>query len=374
MAEMNSAQNLLHSLGAEKAKRTILLDTNLIYYLCGMSEGPIAKEIIQRYITSMEANNSFFISSVSLYEIIARFHNHANCFRRLMYILRNNHIRIIDSPYFKKISLFQSELTQIKQKQLEMIWKEIKENKVDVESRYATVIFVLVFASALVFECVDNVNEVPSSFYQCIELTLTVMRDIALQCFQEAFKNGYSNADCERQVKNEFSNLLQYFLPPALVLCKDSFSWTADDEGNYQIPDLSKEEYIRETVLIAHKLKKVQRPTLRIAKQSKQYDKRIGKDGLLQYLRGLSSTITELFAEETTQEYIYSIVQKCLTHGGVFYKNDINDALILSLVSKNEILLTLDAGIIGHMTYFKASRVEYMHCLREIEVLKQYSE
>ena len=110
----------------------ILLDTNVIYYLCGLSQFHIpSKELLKR-IKEVDKNEKLYISSVSLNEIIARYHRHANQLRRIVAYLRNNNIDVVDNDYFKKIVPYQYTIARMKQREVDRLWLEIKENKVEV--------------------------------------------------------------------------------------------------------------------------------------------------------------------------------------------------------------------------------------------------
>ena len=79
----------------------IIIDTNIVYYICGLSDDPTPKKGIARFLREESQKRQIFLSSVSLFEIIARYHKHANHFRRIMCALRDFHVQIVDNAYFK---------------------------------------------------------------------------------------------------------------------------------------------------------------------------------------------------------------------------------------------------------------------------------
>lgn len=351
--------------------RNLILDTNIIYYISGLSEGPISKKEFDTYVRLNNSDIRLYISGVSLFEILSKYHKHANVFRRIMCNLRGNHIGILDNEYHKKIGSYQSQLTNIKQSELNGLWKEVMENKVDVEARYSTVLFFYVLSSSVCFgctECITDVNNIPEYLHRFLAELFSIVRDVALEVFKDAFETGYQSDDCERIVKVAFSNLLTFFLPSVIAFCNSVADGRTTDNGIITIPE--KEELEPWSESIAKKIKRIGTPTGFISKLAKQYEKNQNEISLKYFLKNISGSLSTIIPNTTTQEYLFDLVVKCLTQSGVFYKNDILDAMILGTIKGDDVLLTMDKGPIKHMVQYKDGRPEYQASLIEIDSLK----
>ena len=60
-----------------------------------------------------------------------------------------------------------------------------------------------------------------------------------------------------------------------------------------------------------------------------------------------------------------------IANGGVFRKNDINDALILSKVKEGDIMLSFDSKIRKHMEKYKEDQREYQKSIAFINELQK---
>ena len=352
-------------------RKQIILDTNIVYYIAGLSKGPITAKEFSSYVKSEKVGRCLFISSVTLFEILARYHKHANIFRRIMCTLRNQHITVVDNPYYKKIAPFQKKLCTISQEKLDALWEEVKENKVDIEARYSTAVFTLVLSSGIVFECVDNVDDVPVYLYSTLKEVLGLSRDIVFEVIKDAFFEGYKTDDCESAVKQCFSSLLSFLLPINIALCNSTSNWEKDEHWNNVLTEEAKKEY-NSNIENIKKYTKQGLPTKYISKKANKFNNKKDTISIKEYLKIITGLLPNIIPEDAIQAYIFQIVEKCITLSGVFNKNDINDAMILGAVSPNDIILTFDTDAIKHLTRFKDTKSEYTNSLNEIQVLKGY--
>lgn len=286
-----------------------------------------------------------------------------------MCTMRSYHITIIDNRYFKKIAPFQSELANIKQARLNKLWDEVSANKVDVEARYSTILLLYVLSSGMYLQQVENINNVPEHLTPVIREYYSIVRDIAFEVLRDAFETGYRLDDCEKNVKKAFSGLLEFFLPPAIAICRSVENGEIDEKGSVDI--LQKAEYDAYLEAVRKRIRRDGTPTSFISKTARKYDKDPNSKGLDVFLKTVSMSIGKLIPDGTTQEYIFEVVKKCIIQAGAFYKNDILDAMILETLESDGVFLTTDKGVIDHMGRYKDTRTDYSVSLKEIELLKE---
>lgn len=350
----------------------IVLDTNVIYYLCGLSPSPIPVVSLKKYLENKRKTEELCISSVSLYEIAARYHNHAKVFRRIICTLRYYNIRIIDHEYFKKIEPFQKYLRDIKQESLNNLWLEIKENKVEIEARYATIIFIYVISSAILFYCVDDMDKIPDGFILALSPILKLIQEFTLDDFKETFDKGYNTDDCENIIKKEFSLLLEAFLPALISIIKKYSDSTFDFTScEFTLPENDEDYYLLFKELYK-KVKKKDRTMEFVSGLANEFSRKTRDRQLNSYLSDINTTIGNVIKIEAVREYVFQIVNKCLLCSGEFRKNSINDALILSSIGENDFLVSFDNGVIKHLEGFKTNKDNYKNSLNEIYILLKH--
>lgn len=348
----------------------IIIDTNIVYYLCGLSMDPTTSKGIAQFLRTEGQKRKIYLSSVSLYEILARFHRRANHFRRIMCALRSFNIHIVDNEYYPKIAAFQKPLETFRQKEVSRLWHEVLERKRDVEASYATIVFVLVLSSSTVFECIGDVSNVPEYLYVALKSTLEKSRDIARDILKEAFIAGYQTDDCETYVRDVFSALLNYFLPLNTSVCNSAKNWEQEEDGTVIIPDAEIIRYQDSIETIAKRIQKRITPADYIMRRAKEFDRKKGTISLHDYLLNLSNTILNIVPGFSTPRYLYAIVERCVTQGSPFMKNDVIDAMILETLDDTKVFLTMDKGVIKHMTEHMGNNLAYQNSLKMIQQLK----
>lgn len=347
----------------------IIIDTNIVYYLCGLSTDPTVSKGITQFLRTESQKRKIYLSSVSLFEILARYHRRANHFRRIMCTIRSYNIHIIDNEYYKKIAAFQKNLETVRQKDVDRLWSEVLERKRDVEASYTTIAFSLLLSSSTVFECIDDVFNVPEYVYAAMKSILEQSRNIALQIFKDAFYTGYQTDDCETYVRDVFSALLNYFLPLSISVCNSARNWKRDENGNVTIPDAELIRYNSSIEIISKKIRKRITPANYIMRKAREYDRKKGTTSLQDYLVNISGTIFNVVPGYSTPRYLYAIVERCVTQGSPFMKNDIIDAMILETLDDSSVLLTMDKGVIKHMADHMGNKVAYQNSLSMIQQL-----
>ena len=113
-------------------------------------------------------------------------------------------------------------------------------------------------------------------------------------------------------------------------------------------------------------------PTTYISKTAGAFNKRAETISLEDYLQNIMGVLKNLLPNTPIHDYMYQIVEKCISLNGVFYKNDINDALILETLAADSVILTFDTGIQKHLARYQNNHPEYTASLNEIAALKSY--
>ena len=147
---------------AKEAK--VILDTNIMYYLCGLSQPPSALNLqkLKRHIRQQSNRYIVAISSISFYEFLVRYRKQAAFVRRSCSVLKSYGVRICNNPYLPVLSANQCDYARIRQSELSEVVNEVMPRKIDVESKFAAAIFLTVLISDITFEAfpdgIFNIN------------------------------------------------------------------------------------------------------------------------------------------------------------------------------------------------------------------------
>ena len=108
----------------------MVLDTNTLYYACGLSSPPtdVDRNKLIRAISSAE---DVVISYVTLAEFLTKYRKHARIIRRTCSYMRDNHIRVIGCEYMPMDRRFIMSLTKIRQRNLNKEFVRIFDIKID---------------------------------------------------------------------------------------------------------------------------------------------------------------------------------------------------------------------------------------------------
>ncbi len=339
----------------------VYIDTNALYYAAEISaHEDIDVEKLREIIQSHEIG----ISSTSVYEFMLKYQNDINTVHNLGRFMANNNIRIAFNKYFKQAKNFTPYIGDISKEELSILVDEIKRIKIYTESRFAAIIFCMCFFSGLYFKCVKN-NIVSSFAVEITQIAMDFVASIMPKVFQKYFEEGYNAYDCEKYIKNKFSQLLGFFFQTLIPFIEKA----ADVDGEISIKDFL-EEYNWEEIskTLGRRIRKETSSTLYLKKIASQYWKEENDDHLIDFFKGFSNTYNK-FHETTLREYVNEIMYKCCIEGGTYWKNSILDAVILCHIDDGNELVTFDKGIIRHLKKYKEERPEYKTSLNLIESL-----
>lgn len=345
----------------------LILDSNILYYIHGLSNPPTNINVSNLKAIIQEYNSSVAISSISLWEILLHYRNQAKSIRRLSTFMRCNHIRIYNDKYIAVPSKEKYDFTQIKQQELKQFISNIMPRKIYVESHFACVVYLLTLFSITYFDAFPQAISINMNTANLISSVFSFYRDLSVSFFEEIYAQGYKADNCENYVRGAFHHILQLTIPPTISLLKKLADITPEEDLRTRLNDVSFEEWHKETLRIANSVKKKNTPTVYISKHALYYGKSINDKRLTDFLDKMWTSIGDMNIEYVSiKEYIFSIIKNIILHGSSFWKNDINDALILGSIKDSDLILTLDNGMIDHMRTHTQSHSGYDQSLRLI--------
>lgn len=352
-----------------------VLDTNTLYYACGLSTPPmnVDKNKLRRAISYAE---DVVISYVTLAEFLTKYRKHARIIRRTCSYMRDNHIRVIDCEYMPVDRHFLMLLTKIRQKDFNKEFERIFNAKIDIESRIASAIFFVLLICETIFECnIDPMNLTSPAFVFLSNL-FKILRETLVPVFNEFYRDAYKTDDAENYIRRGIYSLLDIFIPVLMPLCQRVIKDISDsDEPNEVdtteiINNFKRTEWEVATETYHGRITKQKTPIHYVQRRGITYGKGINDKHLKLLLGGLDNSIEKIVGQNALKEYLIDILRKSITEGGAFRKNDINDALILCALKTEDIIVSFDNGMINHLRERADVRVEYMNSVTAIENLR----
>ncbi len=349
----------------------VLLDTNMVYYICGLSSSRhISVSKVVAYIEENQSKMNFAISSVSFYELLVRYRKKARLIRRICSALRNYHIRIYKDAYLPINVTPPYDFTKIRQQELESKISEFLPRKVDVESRFAAAILLILLLSEISFEAYPN-GELNSKTFTILTAVANISQDVAVKCLNKVYQSAYQQKDAESYIRDEFQRLLAMLLPFGVATCKKCAN-IEETDNIVEYYDAIKDGLAREIEAIERAIVRKQTSTQYVFKRTVAYGKTIGDKTLKDFLQHIwETTANTSIANESIKEYIFETVKSILLQGGAFWKNDIIDAMILGGMTPNDYLITCDQKMLKHMEKYQKDRIEYVNSLKRIQVFQQ---
>lgn len=350
----------------------VLLDTNMVYYICGLSTSDhISVSKVLSYIEENQSKMNFAISSVSFYELLVRYQKRARLIRRIFSALRNYHIRIYNDAYLPISFTPPCDFTKIRQQELESKISEFLPRKVDVESRFSAAILLILLLSEISFEAYPT-GELNSKAFKILTAVANVSRGVTVKCLNKAYQSAYQQKDAESYIRDEFQRLLAMLLPLGVAACKKCANIEETDDIVEYYDAIPKDELAREIEVIERAIARKQTSTRYIFKRAAAYGKTIGDKTLKDFLQHIwETTANTSIANESIKEYIFETVKSILLQGGAFWKNDIIDAMILGGMASNDYLITCDKKMQEHMEKYQKDHIEYANSLTLIQTLQQ---
>lgn len=353
----------------------LILDTNALYYSCGLSAPP--QDVDRRQLlTEIKSAETVAISYVTLAEFLTKYRNHARIIRKTCTFMRNNHIQVIDCKLMPIDSDFIKQLARIKSKNFNKVFDPIFEVKIKIESRFAACFFLVLLIIETIFECsIDPVN-LPSAAFEFLSVLFKILRENLIPIFDNLYQDAYKTDNAENYIRRDIYRLLDVFIPVLMPLCKKVFSdienCPPDDDADMTeiINNFSCTEWEVAAQSYHKKIKKLETPIQFVHKRGILYGKGINDKQLDALLNGLKNSIQKVVGTNSVYEYLVAILKKSIIQGGAFQKNDINDALILCALNGDDVIISFDNGMLGHLREHENDREEYKNSLALISSLR----
>lgn len=205
-----------------------VLDTNAFYYAAGISECTYDVEKLREFIRT----NECFISTTSLFEFLIKYQNDIEIVKLGGKYLWKNHVLLASNIINPLPEHFTDDLVNITEQQLQLMCTDILENKIDVESRFTSLLFDVCLFSGYYFVVMENGKEPCEYCYSAMTAVYKMFTENVLDVFRELYKNGYQTDDCENYIRNCFYNLLAFMLEKGIPFIEKAKSVNSNEEFN----------------------------------------------------------------------------------------------------------------------------------------------
>ncbi len=342
-----------------------VLDTNAFYYAAGISECTYDVEKLRELIK----NNDAFLSTTSLFEFLVKYQNDIKTVREGGKYLCENRIKLASNILNPFPKYFVNDLTNISERQLQLICSEILDNKIDIESRFTAWLFNVCLFSGYYFVVMSEGTEPCDYCYSAMEKVYKMFTAVVLDVFREQYADGYKTDNCENYIRNSFYNLLAFVLEKGIPFIEKAKTVTSDEEfGNMDIW-FPADEYTELSKNIALKLQR-KTSTAYLHGLAVTYWKHNNDPELKKHISKLKSIFDKKIGYPALQDYCYDMMVNILVHGAALRKNDLLDAIILCNLQDGHQLLTYDNGVIKRMEQRKSEYKKYAESLTIIAQLK----
>lgn len=343
-----------------------VLDTNAFYYAAKISECTYDVNKLQKLIDE----NDVFISSTTLFEFMLKYRYDIETVQKGGKYLWEKRIKLAGNILNPLPKEFSGDIMHITDIELDKFCTSILENKIDVESRYISLLFDMCLFSGLYFAALSSGVE-PSGFcYEVLGKLCRMFTPINLELFVDIFTEGYKTDDCENYVRNCFYNLLAFELEKGIPFIERAKTVSDEDA----LPDIdewiSEEDYANDTKKLNNKMR-VKTSTAFLQRLAITYWKNNNDPELCKYISKIKAIFDKKVGLTALQDYFYDTLVDIMTKGAALWKNDFLDAIILCNVQKEHVLITYDSGVIKRMEKRKSEQPKYLESINVINRLKQ---
>lgn len=359
-----------------KEYKMLVLDTNALYYSCGLSTPP--QDVDKRNLLhAIDSAETVVISYVTLAEFLTKYRKHAGIVRRVCSFMRNHHIHVIDCKLMPINSDFVKRLARIRQNDLNIAFSPIFEAKINIESRFAAGVFLVLLICETIFECNINPMDLSAPAFEFLSVLFKILRENLVPVFDYLYRDAYKTDDAENYIRRAIYRLLDTFIPVLMPLCQkvlydiENCSDVNDSNVLEIIKSFSHSEWEVATQSYHKRIDKQKTPIHFVQKRGITYGKGINDKHLNVLLNGLEASIQKIIGYNALNEYFFTILKKSITQGGAFQKNDINDALILCALKTDDIIISFDKGMIAHLKEYESKHEEYKNSTTFISSLRQ---
>ena len=132
----------------------LFLDTNAFYYAAGISTASINLPGLVKLISE----NETCIAVISLHEFLVKFRNDIGVIKKGLQFLADYHIKTAYNKFFPKPENLEYINVDMSESELDTFVQSILQEKIDIESRFASIIFTSCFFSGAAFSAAKNID------------------------------------------------------------------------------------------------------------------------------------------------------------------------------------------------------------------------
>jgi len=343
-----------------------VLDTNAFYYAAGISECTYNIAKLQKLIEE----NKVFISSTTLFEFLIKFRDDIDTIHKGGKYLWEKHILIASNVINPLPESFNGDIMNITEGDMDSLCKDILDNKIDVESRFISILFDMCLFSGFYFSAMADGNEPPSCCFEVFEKVYKMFAQINLDVFVDIFTEGYKTDDCENYVRNCFYNLLAFELGKGIPFIERAKVIGDEDEIPNADEWVSAEDYSNDTEKLNNKMK-AKTSTAFLQRLAVTYWKNNNDPELKKHVQKIKVIFDKKVGLTALQDYFYDTLVEIMTRGAALWKNDLLDAIILCNVQDLHVMITYDNGVIKRMENRKIEYPKYFESVNTINELKK---
>lgn len=342
-----------------------ILDTNAFYYAADISSCTYDVDKLRNLINE----NKVFISSTSLFEFIIKYRKDIDKIHIGGAYLEKNEIDIASNVINPLPQGYSWRLSAITEQDLQHLCVDILENKIDVESRFISLLFDMCLFSGYYFVALTRSRDISDIGFDVFTKVYKMFAGVNLDVFESIFKEGYETDDCENYVRKCFYNLLAFELEKGIPFIERAKE-LADVEGiELNNEFISAETYSAATLKLERAMKTktsteyLQRLAVKYWKFNNDYE-------LKKHIRSITTIFNKKVKLTALQDYFNDTLEKILTCGAALWKNDLLDAIILCNIQDLHTMITYDNGVIETMRKRKDKYPKYAESISIIEKLK----
>lgn len=356
----------------------LLIDTNILYYATGFStHASVDGKTIAQTINEAE---QVYLSSVSLGEIIAKYNKNADRINCICNFMLRHHIEIHNNRYIPFQDDILLKLAAINQVELIRLYETLSARKCYIEAPYAITVFFSVLFCDIIYECNIDPYKIPNCIFEFFSIVFKdSLTPTISNLLKSAYQAAYATDYAEDYIKEAFHKYLEFAISLCVPLCKhviDEYDQIPEGEI-VDIPAIisryKNSNWAEDMTKYQLKIKKKPTPATFVKSKGLSYGKGINDKHLSALLDGLSASFKKTISVHPLEEYVYSMVRNTISNGGAFWKNDINDALILSTLTPDDTILTFDTRMIEHMERYSTAHTEYKNSVAYIKSIWDYS-
>lgn len=316
------------------------LDTNVLYYLAGLSAYPSA--VNSSRLVKLIDDSECCVTSTSFFEFICNKKNGVKELRDLIELLIKHDIQVANVALEPLPKWFDWDIDSIDDVMLDNLRTFAVNNKIELESKFACAQLTVCVLLGLYFYLDWQVKgDWSVDGIACLMRKWTTLNESIVK---DVFIKGYASNDCERCVKRDLEKILGEELAMGMAIMEAveqhegerDFSivkWMESSEFDISLCGMKSQ--------IAHG--KSAHDYLR--KLANRYRANHGEDAYRSFLDG----VYEIFKRKTQIAELGVCLRRTMKRivedGGKYRKNDFLDALILSAIGQVDAVITFDGEL-----------------------------